>query len=89
MGRNIRYVRKMDEGFYRCLVEGLSPIRYKVTALTYFESKQNMFTFENVREFETEFADVETQELWLCRVDTDHDFYNRLTVKIPNYDSSR
>lgn len=83
MGRSIRYMRKMDEGFHRCLVE--PPIEDKVFVLTYFETHQNQFSFQNVREFETELADVKSQELWLCRVDCDGGlFYNRLTVKIPN-----
>ena len=72
----------MDEGFYRCLVE--PPFENKVYVLTYFKDHQNQFRFENVKEFETETADVEAQELWLCRVDCDSgDFYNRLTVKVP------
>lgn len=83
MGRHIRYIRKMDEGFYRCLVE--PPFGDKVFVLTYFEDdQQNQFSFENVREFETEYAEVDSQELWLCRVDCDNgDFYNRITVKVP------
>lgn len=90
MGRSIRYVRKIDEGFYRCLVEAFGLKRYKVNVLTFFEPlDQNVFSFENVQEFETEFADVESQELWLCRVDTDHDFYNRLTIKIPRSSVTR
>ena len=85
MGRHIRYIRKMDEGFHRCLVE--PPSDNKVFVLTYFDNPlgQNQFSFENVREFETEYAEVDSQELWLCRVDcNDGDFYNRLTVKVPN-----
>jgi len=84
MGRSIRYIRKMDEGFHRCLVE--EPEDNKVFVLTYFDNphKQHQFRFDNVREFETEFADVKSQELWLCRVDCDAGyFYNRITIKIP------
>ena len=87
MGHNIRYMRKMDSGFYRCLCYEVRHESRTVFALTYFEGRQNQFSFENVREFETELAEVEEQELWLCRVDSDNDFWNRLTVKIP--DSSR
>ena len=81
MGSSISYTKKLDEGFYRVLIErqwnGES-----VTILTFHKDKpQGIFFEDEVKEFETERSDG-VSELWVCDVETGNTHYKRITVKM-------
>jgi hypothetical protein len=84
MGSTVSYVKKLDEDFYRALIEkewnGES-----ATILTYHENKpQGIFMVDEAKEVETETSEVEVNELWLCSVERDNIHYNRITIKTPS-----
>lgn len=85
MGATISYIKKLDEGFYRVLIEkewnGES-----ATILTYHANKpQGIFIQDEVKEIETEVLDVKVNELWLCSVKRDNVHYHRIWIKIPSH----
>jgi len=83
MGSSVTYEKKYDSGFYRSLFEIHND--GDMTVLTYHKDRpQGIFFFATVKEIETEYADVEEKELWLCNVKTDNTNYGRLVVKVPS-----